>query len=73
MNIDIEKLTAKQRKIYDNQIDEISDKIVMSAYRTALDCVDQIYVDILKTTRTKIDCELSRLTSNNEQDNNQGL
>lgn len=53
-------MTKKQREIYKKQIDEMTDAVLMNAYRSTFDIVSQIYEDILRTLRDKIDKHLTK-------------
>jgi RecJ-like exonuclease len=52
-------MTKKQREIYKKQIDEMTDAVLMNAYRSTFDIASQIYEDILRTLRDKIDKHLT--------------
>jgi hypothetical protein len=65
-------MNKKQRLLYEKQIDEMSDKTVLKVYGAALDYSQQIYKDMLVSLRRKIDEEIQRIESN-EQDNHQAV
>ena len=65
-------MNKKQRLLYEKQIDEMSDKTVMKVYGAELDYSQQIYKDMLVSLRRRIDEEIQRIESH-EQDNHQAV
>lgn len=61
------QMTKKQREIYKKQIDEMTDAVLMKAYRSTFDIASQIYEDILRTLREKIDKHLAKNNEYNHQ------
>ena len=61
------QMTKKQREIYKKQIDEMKDAVLMNAYRSTFDIASQIYEDILRTLREKIDKHLAKNNEDNHQ------
>lgn len=60
MSMTTKQMTKKQREIYKKQIDEMTDAVLMNAYRSTFDIASQIYEDILRTLRDKIDKHLTK-------------
>ena len=48
-------MTKKENISYQRQISDITDSLMIDAYRSALDEVDRIHRDILSSLRGKID------------------
>lgn len=69
MSMTTKQMTKKQREIYKKQIDEMTDAVLMNAYRSTFDIASQIYEDILRTLRDKIDKHLAK----NNEDNHQAV
>lgn len=67
MSMTTKQMTKKQREIYKKQIDEMTDAVLMNAYRSTFDIVSQIYEDILRTLRDKIDKHLAKNNEDNHQ------
>ena len=61
------QMTKKQREIYKKQIEEMTDAVLMNAYRSTFDIASQIYEDILRTLREKIDKYLAKNNEYNHQ------
>ena len=67
MSMTTKQMTKKQREIYKKQIDETTDAVLMNAYRSTFDIASQIYEDILRTLRDKIDKHLAKNNEDNHQ------
>ncbi len=67
MSMTTKQMTKKQREIYKKQIDEMTDAVLMNAYRSTFDIASQIYEDILRTLRDKIDKHLAKNNEDNHQ------
>ena len=67
MSMTTKQMTKKQREIYKKQIDEMTDAVLMNAYRSTFDIASQIYEDILRTLREKIDKHLAKNNEDNHQ------
>lgn len=67
MSMTTKQITKKQREIYKKQIDEMTDAVLMNAYRSTFDIASQIYEDILRTLRDKIDKHLAKNNEDNHQ------
>ena len=67
MGMTTKQMTKKQREIYKKQIDEMTDAVLMNAYRSTFDIASQIYEDILRTLRDKIDNHLAKNNEDNHQ------
>ena len=61
------QMTKKQREIYKKQIDEMTDAVLMNAYRSTFDIAPHLYEDILRTLREKIDKHLAKNNEDNHQ------
>lgn len=67
MSMTTKQMTKKQREIYKKQIDEMTDAVLMNAYRSTFDIASQFYEDILLTLRDKIDKHLAKNNEDNHQ------
>lgn len=67
MSMTTKQMTKKQREIYKKQIDEMTDAVLMNAYRSTFDIASQIYEDILRTLRDKIEKHLAKNNEDNHQ------
>lgn len=67
MSMTTKQMTKKQREIYKKQIDEMTDAVLMNAYRSTFDIASQIYEDILRTLRDKIDKHLAKNNEDNHK------
>lgn len=67
MSMTTKQMTKKQREIYKKQIDEMTDAVLMNAYRSTFDIASQIYEDILRTLRDKIDKHIAKNNEDNHQ------
>ena len=56
-------MTKKENISYQRQISDITDSLMIDAYRSALDEVDRIHRDILSSLRGKIELGLLSILS----------
>ena len=58
-------MTKKEQKRYDRMLDDVANKLTMSAYREAISITDNVYLDILLRLRSTIDYEIKRIQERN--------
>ena len=58
-------MTKKEQKLYDRMLDDVANKLTMSAYREAISITDNVYLDILLRLRSTIDYEIKRIQERN--------